>query len=147
MKVTLKKTIFENFKGIRNLEISYNPEVTNISGFHKLGKTTISHSYPWSIIGKDRLDRKDYDIKTLDENNNPIHKLDHSVTHYFDVDGAELVIKRVFKEKWGNVKGSEIESLISHTTDFYINHTKQQSAGEFNSKMQDFFGGERHLRF
>lgn len=146
MKVTLKKTIFENFKGIRNLEVNFNPDVTNIFGFHRTGKTTLSHSFPWSIIGKDRLDRKDFEIKTLDANNNPMHKLDHGVTQYFDVDGQEMVIKRVFKEQWGKVKGEEKETLISHKTDFYINHTKQQTAGEFNSKMREFFGDEETFK-
>jgi exonuclease SbcC len=37
-------------------------------------------AFLWLFFGKDSTDRKDFEIKTLDENNKPYHRLDHEVS-------------------------------------------------------------------
>ena len=67
-----------NFKGIRNLEISFTNE-TNIYGDNGTGKTSICDAFTWLLFGKDSKDRKDFEIKTLDDNNKVIPEIDHEV--------------------------------------------------------------------
>ncbi|MBP7398205.1 MAG: AAA family ATPase [Chitinophagales bacterium] len=73
MKISLKKLSLLNFKGIRQRTIEFN-DVTNIFGKNEAGKTTLFDASLWVLFGKDSTDRKDFAIKTLDENNEPFHK-------------------------------------------------------------------------
>lgn len=120
MKIQLKKLILKDFKGIKNLEIDFT-EKTNISGDNATGKSTIFDSYSWLLWGKDSLNRKDYEIKPYDENNDIIHNLESGVTGVFDIDGKEIKFERVYKEVWSKKRGSNTETFTGNTTDFYIN--------------------------
>ena len=97
--ITLKKLKIENFKKIKSLEIDFN-EKTSIHADNGVGKTTIFDSFTWLLFGKDSLGSAQFDIKTLDENNNPVHKKEHSVEAVILCDSDEHTIKRVYREKW-----------------------------------------------
>jgi exonuclease SbcC len=68
MKIELKKLSLTNFKGIRSFEILFD-HITDILGDNATGKTTLMDAFLWLFFGKDSTDRKDFEIKTLDENN------------------------------------------------------------------------------
>ena len=120
MQVILKKLVLANFKGIKDKEIDFT-EKTNISGDNATGKSTIFDAYSWLLWGKDSLNRKDYEIKPYDENNDIIHNLESSVVGIFDIDGKEIKFERVYKEVWSKKRGSNTETFTGNTTDFYIN--------------------------
>ena len=120
MQVILKKLVLTNFKGIKEKEIDFT-EKTNISGDNATGKSTIFDAYSWLLWGKDSLNRKDYEIKPYDENNDIIHNLESSVVGIFDIDGKEIKFERVYKEVWSKKRGSNTETFTGNTTDFYIN--------------------------
>lgn len=120
MKIQLKKLILKDFKGIKNLEIDFS-EKTNISGDNATGKTTIFDAYSWLLWGKDSLNRKDYEIKPYDVNNEVVHNLESSVTGVFDIDGKEIKFERIYKEVWSKKRGSNAETFTGNTTDFLIN--------------------------
>lgn len=120
MQVILKKLVLANFKGIKEKEIDFT-EKTNISGDNATGKSTIFDAYSWLLWGKDSLNRKDYEIKPYDENNDIIHNLESSVVGIFDIDGKEIKFERVYKEVWSKKRGSNTETFTGNTTDFYIN--------------------------
>lgn len=120
MKVILKKLVLTNFKGIKEKEIDFT-EKTNISGDNATGKSTIFDAYSWLLWGKDSLNRKDYEIKPYDENNDIIHNLESSVVGIFDIDGKEIKFERIYKEVWSKKRGSNTETFTGNTTDFYIN--------------------------
>lgn len=120
MHVTLKKLTLSNFKGIKEKEIDFT-EKTNISGDNATGKSTIFDAYSWLLWGKDSFNRKDYEIKPYDENNDIIHNLESSVVGIFDVDGKEIKFERIYKEVWSKKRGSNTETFTGNTTDFYIN--------------------------
>ena len=84
MNLTLKKLILQNFKGIKSLEINLNPLSTDIMGDNGTFKSSIFDGYTWLLFGKDQYGRTDtgkgrFEVKPLDENNQPIHHLDSSV--------------------------------------------------------------------
>lgn len=120
MQVILKKLALSNFKGIKEKEIDFT-EKTNISGDNATGKSTIFDAYSWLLWGKDSFNRKDYEIKPYDENNDIIHNLESSVVGIFDIDGKEIKFERVYKEVWSKKRGSNTETFTGNTTDFYIN--------------------------
>ncbi len=107
-----------NFKGVRKLSINFS-DVTNIIGDNRTGKTTVFDAFTWLMFGKNSTDAKDFNIKTLDGDNKPLHKLEHSVTALLVVDGREITLKRVFQEKWVKKRGSEKEEFAGHETSYY----------------------------
>lgn len=114
-----------NFKGVRSLEVNFG-DITNITGDNATGKTTIFDAFTWLLFGKNSEDAKDFNIKTLDEHNNPIHRLDHEVAAVLDVDGREVKLRRVFKEKWVKKRGEEKAEFTGHETEFFVDDVPLQ---------------------
>lgn len=132
-KVKILKLSLQNFKGIKQLEITFNG-TTKIYGDNATGKTTLVDAFTWLLFGKDSTDRKDFSIKTFDINNQAIHKLDHEVSGIFEIDGTETVLRRVYREKWVTRRGSEDPELQGHETLFFWNDVPLQ-AGEYQTKV------------
>jgi exonuclease SbcC len=125
MKIIIKKLSLLNFKGIRDLVIEFD-EVTNIFGDNATGKTTIFDAFLWLLFGKDSTDRKDFEIKTLDSKNRPIHKLDHEVSAVLEINGEEVTVRRLFKEIWQTTRGKSAPEFTRHTTEFFWNDVPLQ---------------------
>ena len=136
--IFLKKLKIENFKKIKSLEIDFN-EKTSIHADNGVGKTTIFDSFTWLLFGKDSLGSAQFDIKTLDKNNNPVHKKEHSVEAVILCDSDEHTIKRVYREKWTKKRGDETESFDGHETIYEINAGvySQKDFKEFVSNIID----------
>lgn len=135
MKIELKKITLLNFKGARSTEIEFG-QITNVSGDNATGKTTIMDAFLWLLFGKDSTDRKDFEIKTLDKDNKPFHRMDHSVTAILLLDGQETIINRTFKEKWVKKKGESEAVFSGHETNFLWNDVPC-SEKEFQSKVNE----------
>ena len=97
MDIKLLTLKLQNFKGIKQLEINFEGKNTNIYGKNATGKTTIFDAFKWLFFDKDSNDRKDFNIKTLDSNNKPIHFLEHSVEAVLLIDGQDTIFKKVFQ--------------------------------------------------
>lgn len=132
-QVRIKKLSLYNFKGIKSFETVFNG-TTKIFGDNATGKTTLVDAFTWLLFGKDSTGRKDFSIKTYDSKNNVIHKLDHEVAGVFDVDGEEMTLKRVYREKWVTRRGSSEPELQGHETLFYWNDVPLQ-AKEYQGKV------------
>ncbi len=130
-KVTLNRLELSNFKKIAKLSIDFTQE-TDIVGTNGVGKSTIFDAYTWLLYGKNSHDQNDFAIKTLDENNQAIHKLEHEVVGTFDVDSEIIEFKRVYREKWVTKRGNDIEELTGHETTFFVNGVPK-SKGEYQT--------------
>lgn len=111
----------KNFKGIRDLQISFDPVITNIFGDNATGKTTVNDAFRWLLFDKDSTDRKNFEIKTLNEDNEPIHGLEHSVTGEIKINGKPKAFQKIFKEKWQKKRGEAESQFTGHETLYYIN--------------------------
>lgn len=120
MKIEIKKLTLSNFKGIRSFSIMFNA-VTNIHGDNATGKTTLMDAFLWLLFGKDSTDRKDFEIKTLDENNQPFHHLDHEVEAILIIDGNEITLRRSLREKWVKTRGATTSEFKGHETGYFWN--------------------------
>ncbi len=131
--VQLKRLSVLNFKGLRNLSINFDNN-TNIFGDNGTGKTTIFDSILWLLFGKDSTDRKDFELKTLDSDNNVIPKIDHEVEGDFLVNSEPVRLKRVFREKWVKTKGA-LESEFSGNETLYYWNDVPMSQKQYNEKV------------
>jgi len=114
--IQIKSLILRNFKGIKNLKIEDFQKETSIWGANATGKTTIVDAFSWLLFGKDSTDRTNFEIKTLDKNNQVIPKIDHEVEAVITLDGEEIGLKRTYREKWTKKKGAFVSEFNGHET-------------------------------
>lgn len=137
MEIILKSLEFKNFKGIKERVINFTGE-TNIYGENATGKTTIQDAFNWLLFGKDSKDRKDFEIKTIDENGEVLHGLEHKVVGVLEIDGQLITLERLYKEKWVKERGAADKELKGHTTEYLINEVPQ-SQKEYQGKINAIF--------
>lgn len=116
----LLKLSLKNFKGIKEFELNTQGKNVSIFGDNATGKTTLFDAFLWLLFDKDSQGQSQFDIKTLDENNEPIHGLEHEVEGIFEIDGKEVSLRKVYYEKWTKKRGSAEKIFSGHTTDYYI---------------------------
>lgn len=133
-RIIIKTLELLNFKGIAEKTISFNEDVTNIFGRNGSGKTTIFDAFTYVLFGKDSKDRKDFNIKTLDSENNPIPEIPHEVTCVLDVNGEQVELKRGYYEKWTTKRGSAVKEFTGHEEKRFYNGVPC-SVKEFSDKI------------
>lgn len=121
MKIILKSFEASYFKGIRSMKMEFNEHMQNILGANETGKSTIMNGCLWCWFGKDAEGRKDYEIKTTNESNVVIPKLDHWVETVLQVGNQEIVAKRILKEKWVKPRGAAEAEFAGNETLFEWN--------------------------
>lgn len=137
MIIFLKKLSLINFKGIRSFSVQFDHE-TFIYGQNGTGKTTLKDAFLWLFFGKDSTDRKDFEIKTLDDQNRAYEKLPHEVEAVIMVGIEEIVIRRSYLEKWTKKRGEAKETFSGHEQAFFWNDVPMKE-GEFNAKVASVF--------
>ncbi len=131
-QIILNSLKLKNFKGIKDLTIDFS-NITNIFGENATGKTTINDAFTWLLFDKDSKDRTSFEIKTLDSNNNVIHGLEHEVTGVLNVDGKNITLSKIYKEKWTKRRGEAEKQLTGHETIYSIDEVpvKKKEYQEF----------------
>lgn len=120
-KIVVVSIKLRNFKGIRSLDVAFNGH-TKVYGDNATGKTTIQDGFMWCLFGKDSSNKADFDIKTLDSRGVPAHNLEHSVEVDLLADGKQVLLKKVYSEKYTKKRGSAQAEFTGHTIDhFYDN--------------------------
>ncbi|WP_312190255.1 AAA family ATPase [Sphingobacterium sp.] len=133
MNILIKTISIINFKGVKNFKIDFS-EVTNIFGANATGKTTIFDAFLWLLFGKDSNDRKDFNIKPLDLEGQKTDKLENEVSAIIVVDGEEISIRHIHREKWTKKRGEAIAEFTGNEHLYYWNEVPLQ-AGEFQAKV------------
>lgn len=130
-----------NFKGIKEMSITFDPIETSLRGRNGSGKTTIFDAFTWLLFGKDSNDRKDFNIRTLDADGKVIEKIPHEVTATIITGGQIVTLRKCFVEKWVKKRGSAIEEYDGNRTEQYVNDVLC-SATEYNRKIVELFTTE-----
>ncbi len=125
MNIELKKLTLTNFKGIKDMTIDFQKE-TNIFGENASGKTTVFDAFTWLLFGKDSANRADFNVKTLDKDNNVMHGLEHTVEGILEADGKEVLLRRVLKESWVKKRGGTDSIFSGNTTEYFINEVPKK---------------------
>ena len=137
MEVTLQKLRLSYFKGIKSLEMDFQPGENFIHGKNASGKTTVFDSVWFLFFGKDSTGRADFSIKTMDENNAFIEKVDHEVFGQFSINGQTKTFQRTYKQQW-----SKDNVLKGHTTDYEIDGFPVRLESEYRKQIEEFFKEE-----
>src|SRR5690625_2643054 len=112
-----------NFKGAKEFDLNASGGDLSAFGDNGTYKTTLFDAFIWVLFDTDSLNRstRETGIKTLDENGEVIHKLNHEVEAVLSIDDKELTLRKVYSEKWTKKKGSITDSFTGHTTKYFIN--------------------------
>lgn len=120
MKLVLKVLEMKNFKGIKEKKILFDRTETKLYGANATGKTTVADAFMWLLFDKDSHDRKDFAIKPLAENNEPIHFLNTEVSAEFEFESKTFILSKVYKEKWVKKRGQAEQEFSGHETTYSI---------------------------
>ena len=135
--IVLKSLELKNFKSFRHAKFdSFNEKENFIYGKNGAGKSTLFDAFLWLLFGKDANDRKDYEIKPLDKNNQATKQVDVEVHATLLINNEEVTLSRIYKEKWQKVKGAEEKTFKGHETELIFNQVPV-SLKEFNAKVSD----------
>lgn len=123
--IFLKNLSLKNFKGIKDLSIDFG-KVTNIFGENGAGKTTIQDAFSFLLFDKDSKDSTKFDVQPLDKANNPIHNLETVIEAILNIDGKEVTLKRIYKEKYNKVRGTARQEFKGYESLYYINEVPKK---------------------
>ena len=140
MKLIIRTLGLLNFKGQREYTLNPTEHVTNIHATNGKGKSTICDAWSWLWTGKDAKGRADYEIKTLDGNNEPIHHLEHTVAVSMDIDYSKYDVSRTYKEKWVKPTGEEDRKLDTHNTTYVWDGIPLTLKKDFDQRASQLFG-------
>ncbi len=119
MNLKLNTLVITNFKGIKSLTINFDAYQTSIFAANEGGKSTLSDAWNWLLHGKNAMDQKDFNIKnTVDTS---LNRADHQVEAFCTANGSELILKKVYKEKWQKKRGSEEVEFTGNETLYFFN--------------------------
>lgn len=119
-EIRLMQLKLKNFKGIKDLTINFNGKSTNIYGANATGKTSVFDAFKWILFDKDSTDRKNFNIKTLDNSNKQIHFLEHEVEIILQVDGVNITFRKMLKEKWIKKRGQSEQEYAGNETSYWV---------------------------
>ena len=120
-RITLLRLQLRHFKGLKHFDLdSHAARVVSIYGDNATGKTTLADAFSWLLIGKDSQGHAEFEIKTLTDKGEALHGLDHAVEADLLIGGAELKLRKVYKEKWTKRRGSAEKEFTGHTKDHFV---------------------------
>ena len=126
----------KNFKGIRDFTLDAQGSDVSIYGDNATGKTSLMDAFLWLLFSKDSANRADFDIKTLDQDGQALHGLDHSVEAVLDLGGRPMTLQKVYAEKWTKRRGEASKTFTGHTTDHFLDGVPVQKK-EYDAAVAD----------
>ena len=133
MNILIKTLTMINFKGVKNFTVDFK-FVTNIYGANASGKTTIFDAFTWLLFAKDSSDRKDFNVKPLDVLGSTKDRTENEVSAVLEVNGEEISIRHIQKEKWTKKRGEEVAEFTGNEHMYFWNDVPV-NAGEFQAKV------------
>ena len=135
MRIKVKSLHIENFKGCREMDISFG-ETTKIYGQNASGKTTIVDAFMWLLFDKNSAGDSKFQVRPLDESGNQIDNIEIKVVAVLDVDGRELKLQKVQKQKWVKPRGKQEKELAGNINEFEINDIPKKEK-DYNAYIAD----------
>lgn len=120
MRIKVKSLHIENFKGCREMDISF-AETAKIYGQNASGKTTIVDAFMWLLFDKNSAGDSKFQVRPLDESGNQINNIEIKVVAVLDVDGEEKKLQKIQKQKWVKPRGRQEKELAGNINEFEIN--------------------------
>lgn len=110
MRIKIKSILLENFKGCNKAKYEFG-EKTKVIGANASGKTTIFDAFTWLLFNKDSLGNEKFSIRPLDTDGNQIDNVEIKVSAVLDIDGKEVELTKVQKQKWVKPRGASVSEF------------------------------------
>lgn len=136
MIIEIQKIELANFKGINKLAVTMFGRDVRVFGDNGAGKTTIADAFHWCLFDKDSSGKSTFDIKPI-KDGEPVHLLETSVNMLLLIDGEELALRKVFREKWITKRGDAESTFSGHETLYWVNDVPIK-AGEYKAKIAEW---------
>ena len=133
----------ENFQGIKSLEITPNGKNYMIGGKNGEGKSTIANAISYLLFSVPADGSKGWNPKTVDENGEEVHHLNHKAEALFDLEnGDTILLTKSFHEVYTKKRQSKSEEFSGHTTDYFING-KAITESQYQLALRELFEPEK----
>lgn len=136
----IQKIKIHNFRSIDHLELNLEGKNLEIKGRNSKGKSTVFQAWTWlwfgKIIDQTKLISK-FNIKPKDKTN-----VETYVEIKFIHDNQEYEVTRLFRELHVKKQGELEKTFEGHTTEYFINNTKQGTEKAFKKFVDKFFTEE-----
>lgn len=119
MNIVLKSLHIENFKGIKNLDVSFSSK-TKIKGQNASGKTTVFDAFTFLLFNKNSAGEEKFNVRPLDADGNRIDNVEIKVSAVLDVDGKKVELSKVQKQNWVKKRGTDTPVLQGNVNSFEI---------------------------
>lgn len=110
MQIKLKSLNMENFKGVKSLDVAFGDK-TKIKGQNAAGKTTVFDSFTWLLFNKNSAGEEKFNVRPLDADGKRVDNVEIKVVAVLEVDGKEVELSKVQKQKWVKKRGTDVTEL------------------------------------
>ncbi len=122
MEIKIINLGLKDFKGTKNRAVSFGGKNASIYGRNYTGKSTIADAWTWLLFGKNSAWESDFDLKPIGAVRPEVE-----VAAVIEVDGKEIELKRILREKWSTKRGFAEESFTGHETVTYIDGIERKT--------------------
>lgn len=140
MQTILKKLAVENFKGCKKADYEFS-NMTIISGANATGKTTINDAFWWLLFNKDSQGNEKFNIRPLNNDGTRIDNVEIKVAAVLEIDGKEIELSKVQKQKWVKKRGSATQTLQGNENLYEIDGYPK-SEKEYKERVADIIEEE-----
>ena len=120
MRATLKKVVLENFMCYAHAEFDFYA-ITKIMAKNGKGKSTIATAYLWCLFNCD-YELEDNPVVRREVDGKSVDDMDTSVELTLDVDGKEVILKKVQKRTYEEAtKDGVTITTVKDPNSYYIN--------------------------
>ena len=110
IKLKLKSLHLENFKGVKSLDLTFGDK-TKIKGQNAAGKTTVFDAFTWLLFNKNSAGEEKFNVRPLDVDGKRVDNVEIKVVAVLEVDGKEVELSKVQKQKWVKKRGTDVTEL------------------------------------
>ena len=130
-RITIEELHLRNFRGARDVRVSFTDGTNIVSGDNGTGKSTLMDAFLWLLFGKDAEERKDCEIKRI-EAGERLRQTDATVECRLDVDGQQSTLRRSLREVWSKPRGATEPVFKGNETEYTINDVPKKMS-EFDA--------------
>jgi len=130
-RITIEELHLRNFRGARDVRVSFTAGTNIVCGDNGTGKSTLMDAFLWVLFGKDAEDRKDCEIKRI-EAGKTLRRTKATVECRLSVDGRLHTLRRSFREVWSKPRGATEPVFKGNETEYSINDVPKKMS-EFDA--------------
>ena len=130
-RITIEELHLRNFRGARDVKVSFTDGTNIVCGDNGTGKSTLMDAFLWLLFGKDAEERKDCEIKRI-EAGERLRQTDATVECRLDVDGQQNTLRRSLREVWSKPRGATEPVFKGNETESSINDVPKKMS-EFDA--------------